>query len=166
MAQLAETEFRTVIEDARARHAAVVMLIHQTDTQAMNLLRLYVTLTIATASGAAAMVNSASGALVTALVAMSIVLAAGSAFCLRALRSGAINAPGRDPDFWLWALHPDVDRDAALRAYLDNLKAKLELNRNLNQNTATALTWSKRCGVAAPLLGIASAAGWTVGRLV
>lgn len=38
-----KTDWKLVIEDARTRHAAVVNLIYFTDSQAMNLLRLYVT---------------------------------------------------------------------------------------------------------------------------
>ncbi len=56
---LEKDDFKTGIEDVRARHAAVVSLIYLADRQALQLLRSYVTLGIATASGAAAGLSGA-----------------------------------------------------------------------------------------------------------
>lgn len=166
MADLAQSEFRTVIEDARVRHAGIVLLIQATDTQALGLLRLYVTLAIATSSGAVATLGSSlqfKGALVTALISILIAVGIGSAFCLRALQGGAISVPGRTPDFWLWALDADVTEKSALEEYLKSLQTKIQLNRALNIKTTNALTWAKRCGLAAPFLGLIAGLGYTVG---
>lgn len=168
MATLADTEFRTVIEDARARHAAVVALIYTTDTQAMALLRLYVTLGIAAASGAAA--GFGASAAITrpaawALVVGAVIFVIGAGLCLRALRSAAINLPGRKPDFWEWAMLPNIDRAAVLAAYLDNLKVKGIANDRCNASSATALKWAKRCGAVAPLGALLAAAAVHVGGL-
>jgi len=154
---LEKDDFRTIIEDARARHAAVVALIYFTDSQALSLLRLYVTLGIATASGAAAGLSQATlipRPVGWALVATTIVLAAGAAFCIASMRSGAINLPGRGPEFWLWAQHPNLDRAAVLKAYLDNLSAKTETNKKLNAVNGRAYQYAKLCSVAVPLAAL------------
>ena len=161
MAPLDETEFRTIIEDARARHGGIVNLIYVTDQQAMLLLRLYATLGIATSSGAiAGLVGQPMIArpLAWALVAASITLILGAALCLRVLQAARINVPGRDPEFWLWALRDDIDRKTALRGYLENLQVKIAANRSLNIKTATALKWAKRCGAAMPIAALMTGA--------
>lgn len=159
MAQLADLEFRTIIEDARTRHAAVVALIYQTDAQAMGLLRLYSTLGVTTASGAIAgfaHVGLVSKPLAWALSAATIMFVMGAGFCLRALQSSKINLPGRKADFWDWAQGPDVDRRAVLKAYLDNLSEKSSANDALNAKTSNALRWAKRIAVLAPLFAFAA----------
>jgi hypothetical protein len=154
MDDLAKDDLRTVIEDARARHAAVVALIYVTDSQAMSLLRLYGTLAIATASATAA--GLAPGSIVSkplaaAAAGATAVLVLGCAFCLHAMMVGAkINLPGRGADFWLWALDPDVTRARILTAYLDNLKERGALNDRVNTRTARALRYAKFCAIAAP----------------
>jgi hypothetical protein len=47
---LTHEQWRFAIEDARARHEAILTLIYATDRQAMSMLSLYVTLGLATAS--------------------------------------------------------------------------------------------------------------------
>lgn len=60
MTLLDKTDFRTVIEDARARQAARVALIHANDNKSIALLRLYMTIGIASASGAIALITVSS----------------------------------------------------------------------------------------------------------
>ena len=154
MAALAESEFRTIIEDARTRHAAVVALMYVTDTQAMSLLRLYVTLGIATASATAAGFGPSAmfaRPVAWALAVGAIIFMIGAAFCLRALRPSKINLPGRKAEFWTWAMLPNVERDTVLAAYLDNLQEKGAMNDGCNARAADALKWAKRCGAIAPL---------------
>src|SRR4051812_13959654 len=103
---LAKDDLRTVIEDARARHSAIVGLIQETDRQGSSLLRVFATLGIACASGAAA--SFAAQPILPrpvgfALTAAAMLLSIGAGFCFGAMRSGIINLPGRGPDFWLWA---------------------------------------------------------------
>jgi len=172
MAQLDETEFRTIIDDVRTRHAAVVALIYMTDRQAMGLLRLYVTLGMATATGAAAGFGTISTGqafvsrpVAWALAAATIVLLAGSGFCLRTLRGSDINLPGRTADFWNWGARPDIGRSEVLTAYLDNLAVKAKQNNDLNTATAAALSHAKNCGAVAPLAALvigAAAATWSL----
>lgn len=157
MSDLPEKEFRTVIEDARARHTAVIGLLYFTDTQAMLLLRLYVTLGIATVSGSAAGFSSSqfvSRPVAWALVTASLLFVLGSSICLWALRGVVINLPGRKADFWKWAIRDDVDRQQILAAYLDNLEGKNEINDKANRNSAGALSWAKVCGALAPLIAL------------
>jgi hypothetical protein len=165
MADLAETEFRTVIEDARAKHAAIVNLMLVSDAQAIGLLRLYVPLAIATASGMFAATGAPfhSYSLAMALMAMSTTLLVGSGFCLYALRPVVVNLPGREPAFWIWAMRADVSAEDALTAYLDQLDTKQEQNRAVNMTTVFALRWAKICGLLAPVMGVACAAGFFVG---
>lgn len=154
MANLAESEFRTIIEDARTRHAAVISLMYAIDIQAIALLRLYVTLGIATASGTIAGLGPSAlfpWPAAWALGGGTAVLVAGAAFCLRALKPARINLPGRNPEFWIWAVSAEVEREAVLRSYLDNLHAKGAVNSDINLRAARALTWAKRCGAVAPL---------------
>lgn len=161
MADLAEKEFRTVIEDSRARHTAVVGLLYATDAQSISLLRLYATLGIATASGAAAGFGSSaliSRPLAWALSAGALGFVIGAGFCLRALRPCNINLPGRTADFWEWGLEPGVDQASVLSAYLRNLKIKGEANLAHNKASANALKWAKRCSVATPICALVAAA--------
>jgi hypothetical protein len=149
-----DSEFRTIIEDARTRHAAVVTLMYSSDSQAIGLLRAYSTLGIATASGALAGFGDPSSMitrpLAWGLLAAAIVLVLGAVFCFIVLRSTSINLPGRDPDFWQWAMHPDVDRSEVLVRYLENLKIKATDNQGRNAASSQALKWAKLCGVGAP----------------
>jgi hypothetical protein len=156
---LAKDDLRTVIEDARARHAAVVALIYFTDSQAMGLLRLYGTLAIATASATAAGFGNTmiiAQPLTWAFAAATAVLVVGSAFCMLGMMPGRINLPGRGADFWLWGLDPAVDRERLLRAYLDNLKERGALNDKLNTRTARALRAAKYCAAIAPVSAISA----------
>lgn len=154
---LADTEFRTVLEDARARHAAVVALIYATDTQGIGLLRLYVTLGIACASGTAAGLGPTplfERPLAWAFAAAAITVVVGAGFCLRCLRATRVNLPGRDADFWLWAIKSEVGRPDILIRYLENLSDKGAANLDRNAYSADALKWAKRCGIAAPVVAL------------
>ncbi len=152
MQTLDKDDFRTILEDARARHAAVVALIYFNDTQAMNLLRLYLTVGVATLSGAiAALTKDTVIPIATgwALAATTGVMLFGSILCLLAMASGTINLPGRDADFWLWGLDPQVEKTDVLKRYLENLKEKAETNRGLTERSGIALKYAKYCVVAA-----------------
>src|SRR4051812_44797217 len=105
MALLDKVEFRTAIEDARARQSARIALIATNHAKAYALLRIYMTVGTATASGAIALLTSQTprAALGWALFAATAVTVAGAAACLAAMRAGDIGLPGRDADFWQWA---------------------------------------------------------------
>ena len=121
----------------------------------MGLLRIYLTVGIALA-GAATFAASSSWPVAVAAGAAIFPIALGSALCLAAMVPGRVSLPGRDPDFWLWAL--EVDRESAMRAYLENLQTKSKANRAFNQQTATALKYAKGCGPFALLAAAVAAA--------
>lgn len=151
---LADKDFRTVIEDARARHAAVLSLMYAMDGQGMSLLRIYATIAVATAAGAAAGLSNPSTfshSLTGALMVATIVLCSGSYFCLAALWPSRINLPGRNADFWQWALLPDVSRADVLNAYLAKLSDKGKANTAINQKAARNLERAKYCAIVTPL---------------
>lgn len=152
-----ESEFRTIIEDARARHSAVVTLMYHLDQQAIGLLRLYATLGVATASGALA--GFGGSQIVTlpmawALAFTAIVLIIGAALCFFVLRPTRLSLPGRDPDFWEWAIRPDVERLQVVSSYLETLKQKAKENKGRNRLSAFALFGAKACGFIAPLVAL------------
>jgi hypothetical protein len=153
-----ESEFKVIIEDARTRHAAVITLMYSLDAQALALLRLYATVGIATGSGAVAGLIESTTAiprpLAWSLLSITVVLTIGSVLCLLCLRSIRINLPGRDPDFWQWAINSDTTSSQVLLAYLENLKIKAADNLSSNFISSQALKWAKACCVVAPLVGV------------
>jgi len=166
MPDLSKTEFRTVIEDARARHGALVALIYATDTQALSLLRLFTTLAVATGSGAIAAFASASIyslPIAASLGTATIIFVAGASLCLAALKAARISLPGRKADFWKWAVNPKIKKTNVLSAYLSEAEIQYVRNQRLNATTSKALKWAKRCTAAAPafaLLAGAAAIFW------
>lgn len=153
-----ESEFKAIIEDARTRHAAVVTLIYLLDAQALVLLRLYATVGIATGSGAiAGLIESTTAIprpLAWSLLSITVVLIIGSVLCLVCLRSTRINLPGRDPDFWQWAIESNTKPSQVLLEYLENLKIKAADNLSSNFISSQALKWAKACCAIAPLVGL------------
>lgn len=151
-------EFRTIIEDMRARHGALVALIYATDGQALSLLRLFTTLAMATASGAIAAfvsVSKYSVPLAASLSAAAVIFVIGAALCLVALRAARISLPGRKADFWKWAVNnPKIKKAKVLSAYLAEAEKQYTLNQRLNVTTSTALKWAKVCTASAPILAL------------
>lgn len=157
MALLTKVDIRTVIEDARLRQTARVALMQANETKAMSLLRLYMTVGIAAASGALALVTQQrplSAALGWGLLAATLVAIVGAALCLSASRQSDINLPGRDADFWEWAARDDVTAEHAVLSYLGDLQKGIELNRAVNTKNAKALLWAQRCAVILPLAAL------------
>jgi len=117
----------------------------------LGLLRLYVPLGIATGSGAVAAFASnpaipkAAG---LALIAVTALLIAACWLCFEAMKTAAINLPGRGAEFWQWSV--EVGATPAFVAYMANLREKQAANTALNARTARALAWSKSCAIAAP----------------
>ena len=151
-------DWKLAIEDARVRHAAVVNLILSADAQAMNLLRLYVTVATATASGSATAFSSTVAALPWAagygLSVATLCFVVGAYYCFLTMRSATINLPGRGAEFWLWSLHENVDRTDVFRTYLENLKIKTEMNNAVNNSNAKNFRYAKQFGMAAPLFAL------------
>jgi hypothetical protein len=150
-------EFRTIIEDTRARHGALVALIYATDAQALSLLRLFTTLAMATASGAIAAVASVSKyyvPLAASLSAATVIFVIGAALCLVALRAARVSLPGRKADFWKWAVNPKIKKAKVLSAYLAEAEKQYTLDQRLNVTASTALKWAKVCTASAPILAL------------
>jgi hypothetical protein len=157
---LSGDDWKVAIDDARTRHAALTNLIFFTDTQASGLLRLYLTIGAAAASGAVAgLTKSAPLPFATswALIGLAAALLLGSWFCFRATETSVLSLPGRGAEFWTWAAREDVPRELVLKSYLDNLVPEIQINRKLNAVTAVALSHAKLCGMIAP--GVALVAG-------
>ncbi|MGQ3297719.1 hypothetical protein [Reyranella sp.] len=150
--------FKVGLDDARARHAAVVNLILFTDTQALGLLRLYIPLGIATASGAVASfsVNPSIPKVVgVALGAATVCLILAAWLCFRAMATSKINLQGRGAEFWEWAANQSAGE--VFRSYMRNLREKQVNNNDLNARTARMLRFAKICAIASP--AVAAVAG-------
>ncbi len=153
-----KADLKTILDDARARDAALINLIIFTDRQAMALFRVYVTVGVATAVAATSGILSRDPILhfagpPTAIIA--IILAVACWFCLRAMVPSDIGLPGRAAEFWQWTTGELVTEAEALRAYLQQTKAVQDMNRATNKRGASALAWAKRLGIVAPIAGIA-----------
>lgn len=155
---MASLDPRVIIEDARMRQAAVVALIGAIDSQAMRLMRLYVTLGVASAAAGIGTLFAKEPALPAALgwalLGGTASLGAGMWLCFRVMKPGPISLPGRRPDFWLWAMRDDVASDDVLRAYLQNLSEKIAQNDRVNKAMASQMKWAKLAGLLAPAIAI------------
>ncbi len=155
---LEKDDWKIALEDARVRHGSVVNLICFTDSQAVNLLRLYVTIASASAAGAITSFASNISALPLAvgwgLAVATLAFVTASYFCFLAMTPASINLPGRDAEFWLWAMRSDVERTEVFKAYLTNLKEKTELNNSVNLSGSKHLTHAKQIGMAAPIFAL------------
>lgn len=156
---LADEDLKIAIDDARARHAAIVQLIYFTDSQAMSLLNYYTTIGVAAATGAVAALSTdtilprAAGWALASAVPFSV---AAALLCFFAMRTTRINLPGREADFWIWGMNPAIDRKRVFIEYLNNLKSKNELNTRTNERTGRTLRAAKISGIAIPLISLAS----------
>jgi hypothetical protein len=148
-------DWKIAIEDARARQTALVGLIYFTDTQAMGLLRLCVTIGTATASGAiAGLTATAAAASIIprpagwALASATLALLVSAWYCFKAMSTAKISLPGRGAEWWLFVATSKIDRTEALTNYLKNLAEKHSVNRGVNENTAGALSKAKLWSIA------------------
>ncbi len=153
MSALVEKEFRTAIEDARVRHAAVIALIYHTDQQAAGLLRIFLTVGVAAVSACFA-TASTMRPVAYALGGAAVMTVIGSVFCLLAMRSGKMRLPGNEPDFWIWAMQDEVSQGSVLRTYLEQLQSGASMNAKLNRKTAGALKYAKVMVVASILAAL------------
>jgi hypothetical protein len=147
-------KLKLAIDDIRARHKALYDLIIFTDQQAMGYLRLYVTLGLATASGAVSgIVGSASisHALGWGLVGATICLLVGSFYCFKAMNTANIGLIGRGPEFWEWAFLGGVEDRHIIDRYLKGAEAGIAINRELNKTTTGCLQKGRRLGAWAPI---------------
>ncbi|MBR0752513.1 hypothetical protein JQ604_09970 [Bradyrhizobium jicamae] len=159
---LSVEDLRFAVNDARERHKATVDLIGRIDQQALSLLQLYVTLAGAALSGAGVILLSAQSgyprALGFGLIGFAAPLVFGAVLCVATIWPAAVNLPGRDPDFWLWATHDGVQAQDVYRSYLEALAPKAKQNVELNLRMSRLMLVAKIAGIAAPLLGAFGAA--------
>jgi hypothetical protein len=154
-------DFKLAFDDVRARQTALVNLIIFTDQKAMTIFRLYVTLGIAAGVTGAAGFFRPDALLEFArwgMVATACWLAVGAIFCFRAMSQSSINLPGRGPEFWLWALRPEIEYQEVVEAYLHELQERQKSNRDLNEKTAAAMNVAVKMGIATPLITAVAAA--------
>lgn len=144
---------KLMFDDVRARQKAVLDLILWQDQQAMGLLRLYVTLGTATASGVAATINTNDRfALGVGLLSGTVMLIFGAICCFRASWQAKIAYPGREPSYWKWFFDPRVPLNLARDGYLDVEQGKINVNHELNANIAREIWVAKWFGAAAPIV--------------
>ncbi|MCV9934774.1 hypothetical protein OIU35_00215 [Boseaceae bacterium BT-24-1] len=154
---MATIELKNILDDVRARDAALLNMIVAIDNHSLALFRIYVTLAVALAS--AAVVGSAS---TTGRVDAWTVWGAGSAalglalachFCILSIRSVKLGVPGKNADFWQWAIREDVTYEAMLEAYLQYSDQTQQQNYRVNDHSTKCLKIAKRLGVASVIVG-------------
>jgi hypothetical protein len=155
VAEISPDLMKIGIEDARARHGAIVNLILSLDAQAMGLLRLYVP--VAIAAGTAAIAAFSPGSSIpkpvgAALAMIALALIVASWFCFKVMRSEKINLPGRGPDFWIRA--PEFEISEMYQAYMTELVRHQRDNNDLNKASADHLKWAKVFAILSPGLGL------------
>ena len=122
-------DIRFAVADARQRHAALVDLIHNGDRMALGLMQLFVAISSAAISGAAAIhfgigsgpTPTPAGApawMMWVLLSLGGPLAIGAALCLAALWPSQINLPGQQVNFWQWSMRPDITSAKAFETLL------------------------------------------------
>jgi hypothetical protein len=150
-------DLKIALDDARARHQALVNLVLFTDQKAMAVFRIYVTIGVAAAVTAPAGFFRSDELLQFSRWSMStsaLMLAIGAYFCTKAMSRATINLPGRGAEFWLWAMDERVTIDKAVGAYLSELHQKQDVNRDLNEKTAAALHTAVQVGMWTPAAAV------------
>ncbi|THK35641.1 hypothetical protein EHS39_23725 [Ensifer sp. MPMI2T] len=162
-------DFKVALDDARARHTALVNLILFTDQKAMAVFRLYVTLGIGAGITAAAGFFRDDELLQFSrwsMLATAEWLAIGALFCFRAMSRSSINLPGRGAEFWQWAMLPQHGAEDVAEAYFAELLETQKANRSLNERTASALDIAVKMGIATPLITAIAGAAPLINNLV
>jgi hypothetical protein len=150
---LDKIDAKVIIDDVRTRHAAVLQLIYFTDTQATSLMRIYVVIGLAGASGsAAALSNSAiPRAMGGAFAAAAIMAVIGAALCMRAMAPADVGFPGREPSFWRWIVDEGLSDADAIAKYLARAEEKLTQIYAVNVRGAAALNRAKWFALTIPI---------------
>lgn len=152
-------DLKSVLDDVRARDAALLAMLLSNDRQAMALFRVYVTIAAALASAALAATLKvgwypdfwvAAGAGATALG-----LSIACLLCIQAMKSAKVAMPGKGAEFWQWASREDVAEKAILDAYLAQSLFGQDNNFYINRRSSAYLQRAKRLGVASIVLGSA-----------
>ncbi|MGH6736339.1 MAG: hypothetical protein ACRECX_09710 [Methyloceanibacter sp.] len=150
-------QLKLAIDDARHRQIALLDLIYSTDTKALGLLRLHVTIGMAAAAGAVAGFTSTSSipkSVAVGLIAAVVALFVGCVFCFRSMRSAKVSLPGRGADFWKAALDNKVTVPVIADQYLSELANGQERDRETNRVTARDFAIAKWAGIVSPALAL------------
>lgn len=160
-----DDHLKLALEDARGRHAAVIELTLFIDRQAMQLLRLFVSLAIATAGAALAGLGESAivpPALAWGFGAAALTLVAGSVACLRTMAPAKVPLPGEGADWWLYSVdHGGSFRNVAM-SYLRRTDEFTRKARTLNETSGSRMKWAKRAGWLAPLIALAAGVVYAV----
>ena len=133
---------KIAIDDTRHRQKALFDLILSVDRQAMTFFGY--SISISAGSGTAFLAGTYGSYRLTFPIAASLTIVfiggvAAAYFCLRAMRTGNIAAPGRTADFWEWALRGPKENKVVVEAYLAELRSKYNHNEKLNASMANDL---------------------------
>lgn len=147
---------KVALDDARARQTALLQLIYFTDQQAMGLLRLYVTIGLAAAAGAAAGLGPEAWLPKAVSIGLGFAAAAltiGCFFCFLTMRTAQVGLPGRGPEFWRTAMELS-DLDHVVAQYLEELEAGQRRDRETNRRSGKSFERAKWAGISAPALAL------------
>lgn len=154
---MAKVDLKILLDDVRARDAALLSMLLTTDRQAMALFRVYVPLAAALVSAALAATFKVywylDGWIATGAGSAALVLALACWYCIQAMKTATVAVPGKGAEFWQWATRDDIDEDVALAAYLDQSLKGQDNNFKVNRRSSNCLRMAKRLGVASIILG-------------
>jgi hypothetical protein len=173
---LDKDELKIAIEDARARQAAVIQLQYFLDTQAMNFLRMFITIQAALVTATVAIWGGQDwtqfkAVLVGSSIGVFFALIVGTGYCFRVMRTMQVTLPGRDPNFWLWGLDKTVTHDEVAVGYMQDIEQATITHSEANEQSAHAFKLVKIWGVSAPFFGVLGGVGgavwwWIAERIV
>ncbi len=155
--RLAKVDLKNILDDVRARDVALLGSIVALDRQALALFRIYVTLAVALGSAAVAGAYSSSGNVSAWIIYGAASAACGLAvachFCIVTVRSAKLGVPGKNADFWRWAIRDDVTEQYLIEAYLELSEKAQQQNYSVNDNSTRSMRIAKRLGIASVLIG-------------
>jgi len=143
---------------ARYQEQLLRMILHH-DDRALRVLSLYVTVigALVTAFFALRQAQILTSYVVVTMVAAGLSLLIGCVLSYRAAWTARIYLPGRKPDFWIWAIENEQDIRATALAYAMQAREIISHNENVADRAANRLTKAYIAGLAAPIVGAASA---------
>lgn len=154
---MSKFDLKVVLDDVRARDTALLNMIVAIDRQALALFRIYVTLAVALGSAAVAGAYSSTANVNSWIVwgagSAALGLAVGCHFCITTVRSAKLGVPGKNADFWKWALRDDISEEAMVDAYLKYSDDAQQQNYRVNDQSTRSMRIAKRLGVASVVIG-------------
>lgn len=154
---MAKPELKNILDDVRARDAALLGMIVAIDNHALALFRSFTTLTVALAT--ASVIGATSSTIrIDALViwgtgVAALGLAIASWYCILSIRSSKLGVPGKNADFWQWALRDDVNDAHLIEKYLEYSNTSQQQNFLVNDHATKCLKAAKRLCVASVIVG-------------